>query len=101
MIKTSYYLNLRAEKEFLKSLGTKETDPLRMKLVTEKGKVVSLLVQYETYIEDQWRAIVRYNTAHGFPHRDVIHPNGGEEKFSLSFPDLKTALQYAEQDIKD
>jgi len=72
-----------------------------MKIVTEKGVVISLLVQYETYIEKQWHAIVRYDTAHGFPHRDVMHPNGDQEKFPLAFPDLKTALQYAEQDIKD
>jgi len=39
------------------------------------------------------------NPAHGFPHRDVVHPNGTEEKYSFS--DLETTLQYAEQDIKD
>jgi len=90
-----------AEKEFFKYLGTKGIDRLRMKIVTEKGIVISLLVQYETYLENQWYAIVRYDTAHGFPHRDVMHPNGDQEKFPLAFPDLKTALQYAEQDIKD
>ena len=89
------------EKEFFKSLGTKGTDRLRMKIVTEKGVVVSLLIQYEAFIENKWYALVRYDTAHGFPQRDVMHPNGDQEKFPLAFPDLKTVLQYAEQDIRD
>ena len=90
-----------AEKEFLKLLGTKGTDRLRLKIVTKKRSVTNLLVQFETYIDEKWCPIVRYDTAHGFPHRDVIHPNGDKEKFPLNFSDLNSLLQYAEQDIKD
>jgi hypothetical protein len=45
--------------------------------------------------------IVRYDCSHGFLHRDVMLPGGKKEKYPLDIPDLKTALLYAEQDIKD
>ena len=102
LLNFSFYINkTMAEKEFLKYLGRFRTDRIRLKILAKKGKVVSFLVQFESFINEKWRPIVQYDTAHGFPHRDVLHPNGDKEKFDLSFPDLKTVLQYAEQDILD
>ena len=46
-------------------------------------------------------AIVRYDCSHGFLHRDVMSPGGKEEKYPVDIADLKIALIYAEQDIKD
>ena len=39
--------------------------------------------------------------SHGFLHRDVMFPDGKKEKHPLNIPGLKTALLYAEQDIRD
>jgi hypothetical protein len=89
------------EKEFIKLLGDLGTDRLRIRLCTERGQLTSVVVQYEALIKDEWAAIVRYDTSHGYPHRDVLHPKGAKDKYSLSFPDLKAFLQYAEQDLKD
>ena len=39
-----------------------------------------LVLQYEAIINEKWVAIVRYDCAHGFFHRDLINPNGDKEK---------------------
>ena len=72
-----------------------------MRIAVENGKVIDIVVQYETLIEGRWNAIVRYDCAHGFFHRDVLYPNGDVEKQVIEFDNLETALSYAEQDLKD
>lgn len=72
-----------------------------MRITVENGKVVDIVVQYETMINGKWFAIVQYDCAHGFLHRDVIHPNGDKEKQVIEFDNLEMALIYAEQDFKD
>ncbi len=72
-----------------------------MRITVENGKVVDIVVQYETLIEGKWDAIVRYDCAHGFLHRDAIYPNGDKEKQVMEFDNLEMALTYAEQDFKD
>lgn len=54
---------------------------MRVHFITEDGKVVSIVVvQYEAYIDGKWRAIVPFDEAHGFFHRDVMSPTGEQEK---------------------
>jgi hypothetical protein len=60
-----------------------------------------VLYQYESFINNNWVAIVRYDCAHGFFHRDVLMPNGDKEKKSIEIDSLKNASKYAEQDLKD
>lgn len=64
-------------------------DRKRHEPVTERGKVIRFVVQYETFIEGEWRPVIRYDTAHGFPHVDRIRPDGTVEKISLLTKDLK------------
>jgi len=66
----------------------------------DKGHVTRFVVQYEAMIEDEWRPIVRYDTAHGFAHRDLLHPGGDTEKQPLYLPSLNLALTFAIQDLK-
>lgn len=89
------------EKEFIKVLDLYGLDHLRMRIITESGKVTSTVVQCETFVHDKWHAVVRYDNTHEYPHRDVLHPNGKAEKFPLGFADLSTFVLYAEQDLKD
>ena len=88
-------------KEFIKTVSVDGKDRLRIRIATEKGQVVNIMVQYEANIAGAWREIVRYDCAHGFLHRDVMLPKGKMEKQPLSIANLTDALQYAEQDIKD
>jgi hypothetical protein len=60
-----------------------------------------LVAQYETIINEKWMPIVRYDCAHGFFHRDVMHPNGDKEKKLIDVPDLNFAFSYARQDLED
>jgi hypothetical protein len=72
-----------------------------MKITVVNGKVMDIVVQYETHIDGKWVAIVRYDCAHGYLHRDIMHPSGDKEKQVIDFENLEMALSYAEQDFKD
>jgi hypothetical protein len=87
-------------REFTKIISPEGIDRLRLRISVEKGKVVNIMVQYEALIENTWHEIVRYDCSHGFLHRDLIYPKT-VEKQPLKIGNLKDALQYAEQDIKD
>lgn len=48
-----------------------------------------------------WAPVIRYDTAHGFVHRDWVRPDGLVEKTPIPIEDYTQALQYAEADLKD
>jgi len=89
------------EKEFTKDLSSEGDDRLRIKITTKKGMVVEVVVQYESKIKNKWYPLVRYDTSHGFFHRDLLNSKGEEIKKVISIENLKDALTYAEQDLKD
>jgi hypothetical protein len=72
-----------------------------MKIGRERGVVINVVGQYETLVGEEWQAVVRYDCAHGFFHRDVLMPNDDKEKKAIDLPDLEVALSYAEQDLQD
>jgi hypothetical protein len=75
------------EIEFLYLLSGEGEDRLRVMAVKEHGTIAGFVVQYEALLGGVWRPIVRYDTAHGFAHKDLIHPSGREDKQPLYFPD--------------
>lgn len=89
------------EISYQKFLDSDELEKLRMKIIVEKGKVINMVVQYETFFNSKWIPVVRYDCAHGFFHRDVLFPGGEKEKQTINITSLEDALNYAEQDIKD
>lgn len=76
-------------------------DRKRHEHVTDQGNVMQFMVQYETYVEGEWLPVVRYDTAHGFPHVDRIRADGTVEKIPLLTRDLGEALTFADQDIDE
>ena len=64
------------------------------------GKVTEFIVQYELFVEGKWHQVVRYDTSHGYAHKDLMHANGRKEKFELFFQDLNICLTYAENDLR-
>jgi len=58
------------------------------------------MVQWELSIQGQWHAVRRYDTAHGFAHCDILHPDGRVEKVPLAFRDFNDALTFAETDVR-
>ncbi|MCY7309417.1 MAG: hypothetical protein LH619_01445 [Chitinophagaceae bacterium] len=89
------------EKYFFILLDDIGFDRLRIRIETSKGGVKYFVVQYETLISNEWVAIVRYDLAHGFFHRDVMTLKGEKEKQSINITNLEDALNYAQQDLKD
>jgi len=76
-------------------------DRLRVHFTTERGEVRSIFViQYEAYIDGKWRAIVRFDEAHGFFHRDIVSPTGEQLKIAQPVLGKKLALTEAIEDIK-
>ena len=59
------------------------------------------MVQYETLFEGRWVEVVRYDTSHGFAHKDMIYPDGGQEKRVMGEADLNEALVLADIDINE
>jgi len=49
-----------------------------------KQQVVEFMVQLEINVKGEWRPVVRYDTAHGFAHREFFHSDGKVEKVPLS-----------------
>lgn len=76
------------------------SDRYRHHHVQEKGKIVFFRVQYETKVNDIWYPVVRYDTAHGFAHRDLMSRKGYIRKTPLFNQDYNDALTFAEHDLK-
>jgi len=85
-----------AEKEFLLDLDIGVR--LRCWHKTEGGQVTAFTVQMELLFEDQWKPVVRFDTAHGFAHRDLYRRCGGAIKTPLGM-DFRTARTFAQDDI--
>lgn len=77
------------------------TDRKRHVHKTDRGDVLSFTVQFETLVVDKWLPVVRYDTAHGFAHKDILHCDGREEKIGLGSMSLKEALVLADRDINE
>jgi hypothetical protein len=58
------------------------------------------MVQLEVNVKGKWRPIVRYDTAHGFAHRDIFRYDGGMEKIPLFVGDYNSTLTFAEMDLR-
>lgn len=91
--------NMPSEKQYFIFLSLKNR--LRVWMEIEKGAVVDFLVQLEHGTGDEWKQIVRYNYAHGFPHRDLILSDGTKEKKGMDESDLGKVVIFAIKDIKD
>lgn len=74
-------------------------DRTEVVLQTEEGRVRKFTVQYLALL-DRWTPIVRYDTAHGVPHRDVLHPDGRKDTKLLRGYDLDQAFEVALRDIE-
>lgn len=75
-------------------------DYLRVEFTSDGANVLDFVVQLEVVVEGVLQPAVRFDTAHGFPHMDILNPRGRLiEKKPLSMP-LKQALTFAIDDIK-
>lgn len=77
-------------------------DVLRLRIATEHGEVRGFTVQYEATVDDERVPVVRYDTAHGRPHRDVLDRRGETIRKDWLPESLgnKGALEEANQDLR-
>ena len=90
-------------KSFRRRLDDTEREWLRVRFTTERGRVTAFTVQYETVIGGQPIAVARYDTAHGYPHLDVLDRRGRvvAKTRMADLPSLGAALTYAEHEMRN
>jgi len=69
---------------------------------TERGDVTEFVVKLLSELEGEWHEILRYDSGHGSPHKDILNTNGEViRKVWYDFLDNGQALTMAITDIKD
>jgi hypothetical protein len=71
----------------------------RVRFRLDRNRVIEVVVQLECYINQEWTPIVRYDTAHGFAHRDLLHPTNPPEKQEIQVKDFNEGLTFAIKDL--
>ncbi len=72
---------------------------LRMRINVGRGRIAGFVVQLELEVDGQISPVVRYDCAHGQPHRDTLNPRGvviAKEWLPL---DYDRALDQATRDV--
>lgn len=88
------------DKEYTFYLSPERVDRFRYLHRLERGQIVRFCVQYEAWIQDEWRPIVRYDTAHGYPHRDLLYPDRSQDKREFRGYKAEEVLTLGERDLK-
>jgi hypothetical protein len=57
-------------------------------------------VQLEVLLAGEWSPVVRYDNAHGFCHRDVLHPDGSQEKTPVFAGDVNDTFTFAIEELR-
>lgn len=73
---------------------------MRMRFLWDAGQIIEFIVQLELYAGERWYPVVRYDTSHGFAHRDILRPSGSQEKQAFEMKDFQEAMTYADADIR-
>lgn len=69
--------------------------------ISNGKEIVEFRIQLEVLVKDEWHSVIRYDTAHGKPHRDILHPNGEQTKNWLEGYSVTEALTVGQKDIMD
>ena len=65
-----------------------------------KGQVIDFAIQYETFIDGEWFPVVRYDTSHGFAHRDIMNIRAEKGKTPLSLARRSRSAQRPVDELK-
>ena len=77
-----------------------EHNALRVRFEIDSGQVVYFVAQIETQFGVDWTPVMRYDTAHGYAHCDVLHPHKLAAKVRLPHTNSNEALTWALQDLQ-
>src|SRR2546426_12055570 len=78
------------------------TEDVRLRCTYHRtGRIVDqFTVQLEVLLQANWHPVVRYDNAHGFSHRDTLHPDGSQDKSGLFFGDTNETFIFAIEDLR-
>lgn len=76
-----------------------EENAARVRFQLDRNRVIEFVVQLECFIDGEWIPIVRYDTAHGFAHRDLMRPLRPPEKREMRVKDFNEGLTFALKDL--
>jgi hypothetical protein len=82
--------------EYLRPLETNRQLPVRFE--SEHGRILHFSAQLEFY-RNEWRPVIRYDTAHGYAHCDIIHPYREARKVRMEIQNYNEALTLAIDDL--
>ena len=68
---------------------------------SERKQIVEFRIQLEILVNGEWIPVVRYDTAHGQPHRDILHPNGEQTKDWFEGYSMAEVLTIGKNDIME
>ena len=88
------------EKEYINYLSPRRQDRFRYHHQLVQGRIARFSIQYEAFIGNEWRSIVRYDTTHNRPHKDILHPDGTKDKHEFYGYSREEVLTFGERDIK-
>ena len=88
------------EKEYLFYFTPDRENRFRYYHFLDGGRIVRFSIQYEALIDGKWHPIVRYDTAHNRPHKDLLHPDTPQEKIEYYGYTREEVLTIGERDIK-
>jgi hypothetical protein len=57
---------------------------IRCSFARRGKRVLTYVVQLEIRRLKKWTPVLRYDNAHGFCHKDILHPDGTQEKVRLA-----------------
>lgn len=78
-----------------------ESNALRVRFELDQGTVLKFMVQLECLFDEEWTAVVRYDTAHHFAHCDRLHPYEAAQKTRMATQDYNEALTLAMADLTE
>lgn len=79
-----------------------EGDRIEIMIEKESGEVTDFVVNCVATVAGRNHSIVRYDTNHGFPHKDTLCRDGGlERKERLPNVDLRRLADLAIGDLKE
>ncbi len=69
---------------------------------SKKGTIEEFVVKLITLFEDKWHEVIRYDSGHNCPHKDILNTDGQViRKVWYDFLDNGQALTMAISDIKE
>ena len=69
--------------------------------VSDGKQITEFRIQLEIFVDGNWLVVVRYDTAHGKAHRDILHPNGEQTKDWFEGYSVVEVLTIGQSDIME